>query len=92
MALFWTRELFDDFAGGDTDHLWFTGYSNTAYYGKLGGWSIDGGDFEFELIEFGKIWTSEVMGISAGFSYLANFSSDAGLDKGILSVELGYAF
>ena len=91
MALSWSRELYDNFEGGDTDHLWFTGYSNTAIYGSFGGWSIDGGDFEFELIEFGKLWTLD-MGLSLGASYTASFSSNAGIDKGILSLDLGYAF
>jgi len=89
--LSWSRKLYDDFDGGDTDYLWVTGYSDTAIYGSLGGWSVDGGDFEFELIELGKIWTLE-MGASLGISYLASFSSDDGIDKGILSLDLGYAF
>ena len=91
MALSWNRQLFDDFNNKDEDILWFTGYSNNAIYGGLGGLSTDGNDFEFDLIQFGKIWTFET-GISAGILYSASFASDAGFDKGILSIDLGYAF
>lgn len=91
MALSWNRKLFDDFDDQDEDILWLTGYSNTAIYGGFGGLSIDGGDYEFDLIKVGKIWTFE-NGISTGITYWASFASEAGFDKGILSIDLGYAF
>ena len=31
-------------------------------------------------------------GMSAGLAYWTSFASDAGFDKGILSLDLGYAF
>ena len=91
MALSWARQLFDDSNDMDTDLLWFTGYSNSRIYGSLGGWSVDGAAFEFELLKFGKIWTFET-GASLGVSYWSSFSSDAGIDKGILGIDLGYTF
>ena len=91
MSLSWARQLFDDSDDMDTDVLWFTGYSNSRIYGSLGGWSVDGAAFEFELLKFGKIWTFET-GASLGVSYWSSFSSDAGIDKGILGIELGYTF
>ena len=91
MALSWNRQLFDDFSSKDEDTLWFTGYSNTAIYGGLGGLSENGNDFEFNLINLGKIWTLE-MGVSVGFSYSASFASSAGIDKGLISLDLGYTF
>ena len=90
-ALSWNRQLFDDFDNKDKDLLWFTGYSNAAIYGGLGGLSENGNDFEFNLINLGKIWTLE-MGVSVGFSYSASFASSAGVDKGLISLDLGYTF
>jgi len=91
VGLSWSRDLFDDFEENDEDKLWFTGYSNNALYGGFGGLSVNGNDFEFDLIQVGKIWTFE-MGASVGVSYEASFGSDAGIDKGILAVDLGYTF
>ena len=85
MNVEWSRMMFDDF---DLDSLWFRVYCDTALYGGLGGYSVDGGDWDFEQITFGKIWTMD-MGMSVGVSYNASFDT---MGEGEISLDLGYTF
>ena len=83
----WERQMMDDF-DVDIDALWFMAYCDTALYGGLGGASFDGSDWEFETLKFGKLWTFD-MGMTMGVSYEAICDD---IDKGVISVDLGYNF
>ena len=87
MSVSWSR-MMDDDTDSDSDNLWFMGYCDTMLYGGLGGASVDGGDWEFETLTFGKIWTFD-MGMSAGVSYTATFDT---IGEGEIKLDLGYTF
>tara|TARA_B100000686_G_C16187164_1_gene663935 strand:- start:40 stop:564 length:525 start_codon:yes stop_codon:yes gene_type:complete len=87
VAVSWSRQMWDDL-DVDMDNLWVKAYCDSALYGGLGGWNLDGAGWEFENLTVGKIWTFD-MGMSVGVSYNATFDT---MGEGELKLDLGYTF
>ncbi len=83
----WSRKL-NDSENLDSDNLWLLGYSESAIFGGFGGSSINDGDWEFDQMVVGKLWSME-NGISVGISYTFNTEE---YDMGYLGVHTGFKF